>query len=296
MGAYDLGELGPAQVVSSGLQGLLEAYKLKLSAAQEQAKLRQSGYNAAGTEMTALKTHQMTVDAANTQHRMALDEKRREFETPPKFVTLPDPNNPGGYINVGTAGGGKITNLTRALPKAGADKKAGALDSAAAAYMALDNYQRLAGQFMPESSNTMATIRTPWDKVRGVVQKTSPQANLEAVAGDAATLYATAVNKAGGGRMTDSEIHNMARAMGGNGVGQTQENIAGKHGPLKDQLAAKLGVTRGEIEDYIAAQAAGKAGAAGPMQTLRAALPAPAASPAGGSAAEAELRRRGVIP
>ena len=42
----DLGDLGPAQAISSGLQGLLEAYKMKLSAAQEDAKLRQSGFNA----------------------------------------------------------------------------------------------------------------------------------------------------------------------------------------------------------------------------------------------------------
>lgn len=46
MGAYDLGELGPAQVASSGLQGLLEAYKMKMAGDVEQAKMRQSGFNA----------------------------------------------------------------------------------------------------------------------------------------------------------------------------------------------------------------------------------------------------------
>lgn len=56
MGAYDLGELGPAQVASSGLQGLLEAYKMKLAQATEEAKIKQSGYNAFGTsEATGLR-------------------------------------------------------------------------------------------------------------------------------------------------------------------------------------------------------------------------------------------------
>ena len=45
MGAYDLGELGPAAIVSGGLSGLLEAYKMKMSAAQDEAKTRQSGLN-----------------------------------------------------------------------------------------------------------------------------------------------------------------------------------------------------------------------------------------------------------
>lgn len=46
MGAYDLGELGPAAVISGGLQGLLEAYKMKMGQATEEAKIRQSGFNA----------------------------------------------------------------------------------------------------------------------------------------------------------------------------------------------------------------------------------------------------------
>ena len=46
MGAYDLGELGPAAVISGGLQGLLEAYKMKRAGDVEQAKMRQSGFNA----------------------------------------------------------------------------------------------------------------------------------------------------------------------------------------------------------------------------------------------------------
>lgn len=42
---YDLGGVAPAAAVSGGLQGLLEAYKMKLSQATEDAKLRQSGFN-----------------------------------------------------------------------------------------------------------------------------------------------------------------------------------------------------------------------------------------------------------
>lgn len=260
MNTYDLGTLGPASVVSNGLQGLLEAYKIKLNHDTENAKIMQSG---------------ATIANSMAEHRMTIDEKKREYDTPPRFLTIPDPNTPGGFINVGIGNNGHITNLTRKTA-AGADKKSAALDSAAAAFMALDNYEKIASGFAPESSKTLATARAPWDFMRGHLQATSPQANLSAVAGDAATLYATAVNKAGGGRMTDSEIHNMANAMGGSGVGQTQENIAGKHGPLKDQLAAKLGVSRGEIEAYIEAQRNAQdngASVGGPMQTLRRALP-----------------------
>lgn len=46
MDTYDLGTLGPASIVSNGLQGLLEAYKMKLQQATENAKTMQAGVTA----------------------------------------------------------------------------------------------------------------------------------------------------------------------------------------------------------------------------------------------------------
>lgn len=71
MGAYDLGELGPAQAVSSGLQGLLEAYKLKLASAQEEAKLRQSAFN----------VHQADPNAAMMSMMKIIETNRHNEET-----------------------------------------------------------------------------------------------------------------------------------------------------------------------------------------------------------------------
>lgn len=46
--------LGIGAAVSGGLQGLLEAYKLKMAQDMEEAKLRQSGYNAAAKIMASV--------------------------------------------------------------------------------------------------------------------------------------------------------------------------------------------------------------------------------------------------
>ena len=78
MGAYDLGELGPAQVASSGLQGLLEAYKMKMSADVEQAKMRQSGFNAgAGSDMDSLRLAE-TIRANLAREKLKGEEQDRE--------------------------------------------------------------------------------------------------------------------------------------------------------------------------------------------------------------------------
>lgn len=68
MGAYDLGELGPAQAVSSGLQGLLEAYKIKLKTDTERAKIRQAGIG-----------HSDSMAMANLLERVRAREGREAF-------------------------------------------------------------------------------------------------------------------------------------------------------------------------------------------------------------------------
>lgn len=113
MGAYDLGELGPAAAISGGLQGLLEAYKMKLGQATEDAKLRQSGFNTSATLTNSMAEHKMTVEAGDRK----LAQENTLARLPPTFVTLPDPNNPGGTMTVATGQHGKVQSLTRNPPK-----------------------------------------------------------------------------------------------------------------------------------------------------------------------------------
>lgn len=239
MSAFDLDGLGPAQAVSSGLSGLLEAYKIKLAKDTEYAKIRQSGYNEA-MQSDSLAAH--------------LAENKRQFDVEPNYVQIPDPNNAGGTMTVGTKGN-HIISLTRNAPagKATADKKTQeSLQSAAGAYSAMDDALGLADQFAPKSSAAAATAKVPYTWLKSKLMQTAPENNLADKSAEAATLFATAVNKAGGGRMSDAEIQNMATAMGGHGIGDTVDNLAIKHGQLKDNLAIKLGIPRGDIEAYVA--------------------------------------------
>ena len=72
MGAYDLGELGPATAVAAGLQGLLEAYKMKMGQDVEYAKMRQSAFNTNAADQTN------PIALANLKLRMAaFDERKR---------------------------------------------------------------------------------------------------------------------------------------------------------------------------------------------------------------------------
>lgn len=65
------------QAVASGLQGLIEAYKIKLGAAQEQAKLTQSGLNAGANAM-----------AMAGYHKSLMDEKQYEWDHPKTTTTF----------------------------------------------------------------------------------------------------------------------------------------------------------------------------------------------------------------
>lgn len=131
-----------------------------------------------------------------------------------------------------------------------------ALDNAAGAFMAMDNYRDLASKYAPQDSAAGAAIKAPLEWIRSKAMQTSPENNLADKAGQAATLFATAVNSAGGGRMTEAEVDNMKKAMGGNGIGETQTNIAQKHDQMKNELAAKLGLSRQDVDRYIASRAA----------------------------------------
>lgn len=131
------------------------------------------------------------------------------------------------------------------------------LDSAAAAFMALDNYRDLASQYAPQDSAMGAAAKAPLEWIRSKAMQTSPENNLADKAGQAATLYATAVNSAGGGRMTEAEVENMKKSMGGNAIGETQANIAQKHDQIKAELAAKLGLSRADVDKYIASKSGG---------------------------------------
>lgn len=77
MGAYDLGELGPAQAAASGLQGLLEAYKIKLGQATEEAKIKQSGYNAYAASESAESRLAETIRANLAREKLKADENDR---------------------------------------------------------------------------------------------------------------------------------------------------------------------------------------------------------------------------
>lgn len=92
MGAYDLGELGPAQVASSGLQGLLEAYKMKMSADVEQAKMRQSGFNAGASHQEnpaqAMSLMQRIKNQAAVDEDRDANRAMREMLTPAEAAQL----------------------------------------------------------------------------------------------------------------------------------------------------------------------------------------------------------------
>lgn len=172
---------------------------------------------------------------------------------------------PDGTTVVGyqTGKGGIVKPVADPAAKAGAKKDEG-INSAAAAYMAMDNARGLGAKFMPESNGLAAMVKSPLEKIRQLTMQTSPENNYRDKEGEAATLFATGINKAGGGRMTETEVANMAKAMGGSGIGDTQANVLAKHEAMKNELAAKLGVSRADIEAAVASRGAAGTGAAAP--------------------------------
>lgn len=174
-------------------------------------------------------------------------------------IGTPVYDDKGNVVAYQTGRGGLVKPTASPADK-NAQKTSEALNSAVAAYMAMDNARKIGTEFMPESSGFGAMLKAPFQKARQLVQQTSPENNLADKSGEAATLFATAVNKAGGGRMTEAEVENMKKAMGGNGVGDTIANIDTKHDAIKNELAAKTGLSRKQIEDAVAARNEGGAG------------------------------------
>jgi hypothetical protein len=285
----DSGGLGAGQVVASGLQGLVEAYKMKLQQAQEESKIRQSGFNSA-------------MDANTAMSKIAED--KRQFDAPPTFHDIPYVGADGKptTLVVGYKGNHIVSLTPKGTSGTAAKSAQDALHNAAGAFSALDDSLNLAKQFAPQSSQTGAILKAPMSYLRSKLMQTSGENNLADKVKEAATLYATAVNKAGGGRMSDAEINNMATAMGGHGIGDTVDNLSIKHSQLKDNLAIKLGVPRGDIEAYVDQyKKANENKIPAPLQNaLNASKGTPPAStpnpkPDNMSPAEAELRRRGIL-
>lgn len=234
----DFGGIAAGQAVASGLQGLVEAYKIKLGQAQEEQKVKQAGFNSA-----AMMPYRMgMLDSRDA----AIKERAREF----------DALAPTGEPTISPDGKFMLQGRTwKPVPGKGTQANADKLlHSAGGAYSALDDALGLAKQFTPESSAAAATARAPYTWLKSKLSQTSPENNLADKTHEAATLFAAAANQGGGARMSDAEINNMATAMGGHGIGDTYENLAVKHAQLKDNLAIKLGLSRADIEDYVAAQ------------------------------------------
>lgn len=79
MGLFDTSGGGEGlAAVSGGLQGLLEAYKLRLSAAQEDAKNRQSGFNAGANNQPRDNSLAMAALLQRMKSQSAQDEDRDE--------------------------------------------------------------------------------------------------------------------------------------------------------------------------------------------------------------------------
>ena len=154
----------------------------------------------------------------------------------------------GNPVGVWTATG-TISKLAAPKPQV----PQASMDAASAAYDALDEHRGYASKFLPEKSSLLGlgeTLRVPQQLFQSRVQ-TSPENNMADAAGKAGTLYAAAVNSTGKGtRMTDTEVQNMVKGMGGKGIGDTLENITNKDEAMKDQLATRLGLSREEIEAY----------------------------------------------
>lgn len=97
MGAYDLGDLGPATVASSGLSGLLEAYKMKMAQDTEAAKIKQSGFNAGTSASLMMPFHLAALGekanndaAARATAQQVADQNARTASPTGGFVKSPD--------------------------------------------------------------------------------------------------------------------------------------------------------------------------------------------------------------
>lgn len=109
--------------VSGGLQGLLEAYKMKMAQNVEQQKLAQQGLDA-GANARAMGAYRMAALNEKTDYDNWKMDHADSFAAAGTPILLPDPNNPGQKITVLTDGKGGIKNVTRTVPTAPGAAKA----------------------------------------------------------------------------------------------------------------------------------------------------------------------------
>lgn len=232
--------------INGGLQGLLEAYKMKMAQNVEQAKISQQGLDSGANARAMAGYRSSMIDAKDA----ALLEKIREFNVGGGAATAAPVVSPDGKF---IQEKGKWVPVPQPAALAGAAAKTSdAIKSAAGAYNAMDESLAFAKDFAPQTSGLAAAAMSPLTFLKSHLSPTSPENNMRDKMGQAGTFYATAVNKAGGGRMTETEVQNMAKSMGESGVGDTYQNLANKHAQMKEDLAIKIGVPRAQIEDYLA--------------------------------------------
>lgn len=308
MGAYDLGELGPAQVASSGLQGLLEAYKMSLAQATENAKLRQSGFNA-----NAMMPYRMATLAEKTTHDRATEATAAVAAGNPADAaaimardTLAGTYDPAQAPKRGAIYSNYIMELDKQsagnedlIAKANA-AKAKMFESSSTAQRVqrsstalvplIDNLKKSLGYNAESGAYTGKTSQSSvpvFNKIKSAfganVMGSDPRKEQKA--------YITAIQK---------EL-NMMAANGG-----SDKNLALASEMINPDASPKdlqTGIESAEAMSAGRSTAYGGgnpftpgAPASGPMTTLRAALPRVVTpAPGGASAVEDELRRRGVI-
>lgn len=163
MGAYDLGELGPAAAISGGLQGLLEAYKTRLGQATEEAKIRQSGFNVAAQAREAQRAH------------MASEETRRVL-----MGLKTTPKAPSGFRFVGDGDLEAIPGGPADVKLAQQEEKKSALTNAAVIQ---------SGRIMDKVNQAMGKV-SRWSTGWGSLMSAVPGTSAKNLAADLKTIKA----------------------------------------------------------------------------------------------------------
>ncbi len=262
--------------LSSGLQGLVDAYKIKLSAAQEEAKMRQQGFDSGAMARIMAPYRAAMIDSRGA----ATAEKAREFDLGGGAATAAPITSPDGkfiqekgkWVPIPVPGGGLAA-------KAKTDTALGMLDALS------DKWDGL----KTGNSTGSATMNGTLLKMQSIAPS-SDAGQYDA----AAQAFAGKLDHDLLGRVNDVTIANAKKAIPG--FYDTPES-------KKNKLDYIRGI-------YSQAPTAPSPAAPGPMSTLRAALPSAAVptpptgpqamtptAPAQASISpvEAELRRRGAL-
>lgn len=135
----------------------------------------------------------------------------------------------------------------RALPGSKGDPtKQKSIQDAAAAFKAIDQGIQVGQQFLPDSS-IGGYMQMPMEALRGKFDPQSPENKFKDQMLQAATQAAVAE----GGRMSEEKVKAAFAALGGSGIGETKDTINQKGDMYKNTIAARSGVTRQDVEDYI---------------------------------------------